>query len=86
MGKSVYSQVELQSREEGILGPLYKVIGFAPLFRLLILFVNSVRLVCVQRGAGFDVCGGRVGVDQVKFCAAECAEGLSHFGKVAHAV
>ena len=46
---------------------------------------GEVRLVFVQRGAGFDVCGGRIGVDQVKFCAAECAEGATHCGKVAHA-
>jgi hypothetical protein len=46
---------------------------------------GEVHLVYVKHGTGFDVCGGRISVDQVKFCAAECAEGATHCGKVAHA-
>jgi hypothetical protein len=42
-----------------------------------------VSVVCVQVGAGKDVCGGKISNSTVRFCSLVCAEGATSCGKYA---
>jgi hypothetical protein len=40
-----------------------------------------VSVVCVRAGAGYDVCGGRIGTDGLKFCSSQCSNTTKSCGR-----
>jgi hypothetical protein len=77
-----------KGKDEGELGGLFRSLAQAADVKpapepQVVVDEFKVSVVLLRTAAGIDVCGGKVGTDNTKFCAVECAQYMTSCGRFA---
>jgi hypothetical protein len=77
-----------KGKDEGELGGLFRSLAQASDVKpapepQVVVDEFKVSVVLLRTAAGIDVCGGKVGTDNTKFCAMECAQYMTSCGRYA---